>query len=634
MLKSERWVVGFVVVLTVGFLIALVLNVSPYLRGPGEWRWAYAIPGQPLRHLLPVVVVGVYTAVFGIRTYRLSKQNRLSKRQRNLFLLLLWLAVPVIQLALLWAESPDVIQPLFFRTISPGASGIFTVGSGIDNVWDYLRHYPELMPTFPVHPQRYPPGLPLFFYGMRQFFEQMPQMSDRIGFFLRQYQCQDLALMRLSNATMATAVLQMALPLINGLIVFPLFGLARRTLGVKTAVWTVFLYPLIPSFALWAARWDQFYPLVTVVAWYLLCVGLMDRRRWALLLSGVVLSFGTLLSFGLVAMLAPMGIWAVLWWWGDENGRSLTQLVVDGLIFALGLVSIWAMYQLAFGIGFLDIWRVSMSFHLGLERGYWTWLFYHLYDFGIFLTIPLALFFVFGFARAVRQIPRKLMALPLAFGLGLLMFDFSGTAQGEVARVWLFLTPFAVMVAAWALSVRVHSARWMGVLVVLTAVHLLTFNTFLRVVTTGVPDPIPHEAQNEQPAVTHAVDASIGENIRLFGFDLDESNEQILELKLLWQTITPMTQSYTVFVHVLDINGQLVAQQDGMPVQGSLPTTCWQSGEFVTDVYQLSLSQSEPYQLVVGMYLLETGERLPVTGAAALDGNRAFLKTWPIKGKN
>jgi len=573
------------------------------------------------------------TAVFGSWAYRFAKQTTYSKRQRVLFLLFLWLAVPVIQLALLWAESPDVIQPLFFRTISPGASGIFTVGSRINNVWDYLRHYPELMPTFPVHPQRYPPGLPLFFYGIRQLFEQMPQTSDRIGFFLRQYQCHNLALMRLSNATIATAVLQMALPLINGLIVFPLFGLARRRLGLKTAVWTAFFYPLIPSFALWAARWDQFYPLVTVLAWYLLCVGLMDRRRWVLLLSGLVLSFGTLLSFGLVAMLAPMGIWAVLWWWGDGNGRSFSHLVVDGLFFVVGLVSIWAVYQLAFGIGFVDIWRVSMRFHLGLERGYWTWLFYHLYDFGIFLTLPLALFFVWGFVGAVRKIPRRVRALPVAFGLGLLILDFSGTAQGEVARVWLFLTPFAVMVAAWALSVRVRSARGIGVVVVVTAVHLLTFNTFLRVVTTGVPDPISRQALFEQPTIANRLDATVGDHIRLLGFDVGEWQAgQPLDVTLFWQTVQPMTRAYTVFIHLLDQDGQLVAQQDNMPVQGSLPTTCWQSGEIVTGMYRLVPSQttaSGEYQLVVGMYLLKTGERLPVKGDTALDNSRVLLKSWP-----
>ena len=51
----------------------------------------------------------------------------------------------------------------------------------------------------------------------------------------------------------------------------------------------------------------------------------------------------------------------------------------------------WIVYEIVLGTGFLDIWRVSMSYHLGLDRDYGLWLAYHLYDFFAFLGVPLAL---------------------------------------------------------------------------------------------------------------------------------------------------------------------------------------------------------------------------------------------------
>ncbi|MCA9975481.1 MAG: hypothetical protein KC413_07010, partial [Anaerolineales bacterium] len=62
-------------------------------------------------------------------------------------------------------------------------------------------------------------------------------------------------------------------------------------------------------------------------------------------------------------------------------------------------------------------------------------------------------------------------------------------------------------------------------------------------------------------------------------------------------------------------NGTLIAQQDGMPQNGNLPTTCWQPGEIVSDSHQLLLpeaSSSGPYTLLLGVYNAQDGSRLAV----------------------
>lgn len=105
-------------------------------------------------------------------------------------------------------------------------------------------------------------------------------------------------------------------------------------------------------------------------------------------------------------------------------------------------------------------------------------------------------------------------------------------------------------------------------------------------------------------------------NIRLTGLDLPASPlqpGQTLTYTLHWQATGPISQSYTVFTHLLDAEGNLQAQLDRIPQQGHYPTTWWSAGETVMDPYALPLPDNlaaGPFKLRVGLYLPETGQRL------------------------
>jgi hypothetical protein len=74
---------------------------------------------------------------------------------------------------------------------------------------------------------------------------------------------------------------------------------------------------------------------------------------------------------------------------------------------------------------------------------------------------------------------------------------------------------------------------------------------------------------------------------------------------------------YTVFVHLVGAHGQPLAQVDSQPLAGIYPTSFWSVGERLTDPYLLYIPPDLPpgeYELLVGMYLLSTGARLPVLG--------------------
>jgi len=82
-------------------------------------------------------------------------------------------------------------------------------------------------------------------------------------------------------------------------------------------------------------------------------------------------------------------------------------------------------------------------------------------------------------------------------------------------------------------------------------------------------------------------------------------------------------------------DGDLVGQQDNMPVAGSWPTTCWMPGEVISDEYELLVEPGAapgPYTLEAGLYTWETGERLPTEGVSALADGRVLLTTISVMG--
>jgi hypothetical protein len=88
-------------------------------------------------------------------------------------------------------------------------------------------------------------------------------------------------------------------------------------------------------------------------------------------------------------------------------------------------------------------------------------------------------------------------------------------------------------------------------------------------------------------------------------------------LTLYWQALGPVDRDYTVFAHVRNKAGEVVAQRDGPPAGGVYPTSLWEPGEIIEDelVVPLEGLPAGEYDLVAGMYDFVTGVRLPVDGS-------------------
>jgi len=83
-------------------------------------------------------------------------------------------------------------------------------------------------------------------------------------------------------------------------------------------------------------------------------------------------------------------------------------------------------------------------------------------------------------------------------------------------------------------------------------------------------------------------------------------------LTLTWHSNRPPPENLSIFVHLLDAQGNLLSQADGVPYNGLYPPAHWQPGQPVEDNRQLDLSRN-PAAIAVGIYHPATGQRLPAT---------------------
>lgn len=131
---------------------------------------------------------------------------------------------------------------------------------------------------------------------------------------------------------------------------------------------------------------------------------------------------------------------------------------------------------------------------------------------------------------------------------------------------------------------------------------------------------IPVKRVYSEPAMplTARVEAAFIGTDQLIGanFPTSVSTAQPFTVTLLWQARSHWSSSAVVFVHLLDANGQVIAQSDSPPVSGERPTTSWLAGEYITDPHTLTWKRQDytgTATLEVGLYDPDTGERVKLS---------------------
>ena len=142
-------------------------------------------------------------------------------------------------------------------------------------------------------------------------------------------------------------------------------------------------------------------------------------------------------------------------------------------------------------------------------------------------------------------------------------------------------------------------------------------------------DPLP-------PATTfEAVDAKFGDVVELVGYNVTPpvllTGETAL-VTLYWRLLQETGTYAKVFIHLLDEQGQLVAQHDAQPVNNAYPIPIWQTGTTILDEHALELPADLPggdYTVAVGVYDPDSLQRWTATGpeGQAIPEGRLVLTT-------
>lgn len=126
-------------------------------------------------------------------------------------------------------------------------------------------------------------------------------------------------------------------------------------------------------------------------------------------------------------------------------------------------------------------------------------------------------------------------------------------------------------------------------------------------------NPQPLRLQPQEP-----VTANFNNQVELLGYTVEPATGtpgQPIRITLYWRALAPLAHDYTVFVHLRSVAGNNVAQADHRPLGSIYPTSLWPVGQTIRETSELYLPPDlspGQYQLWTGLYLLETGQRLPL----------------------
>jgi hypothetical protein len=92
-------------------------------------------------------------------------------------------------------------------------------------------------------------------------------------------------------------------------------------------------------------------------------------------------------------------------------------------------------------------------------------------------------------------------------------------------------------------------------------------------------------------------------------------DERVLDIRLQWLTREPLSENYNYSLRIVNGDGLVVAQQDGQPGFGLLPSNNWPAGQWVDDWIGVTWTEADrqaagagPFDLVARLYEVNSGE--------------------------
>jgi 4-amino-4-deoxy-L-arabinose transferase-like glycosyltransferase len=130
--------------------------------------------------------------------------------------------------------------------------------------------------------------------------------------------------------------------LVSALTCIPIFLVAKRCFSEKVAVWTAWMWALLPSVMFWSTRWVWETSLaalmLTVLFWFTLRLEELDGvLPW--IGFGVMWGVAALTNTSLLAFLPAAGLWT--WWRRWKAGKRSLAGVILSAVFFFATISPW-----------------------------------------------------------------------------------------------------------------------------------------------------------------------------------------------------------------------------------------------------------------------------------------------------
>ncbi len=610
------------ILIVLGALLIVLLVFSdlvPYLRGPApetsEWYWPYLL--RPASRWLPTILVGAGILLLFYRWLGRAPDNR---RANRLAVLGLVVGSLLLQLTLIYAERPQVEAELIDRVLSVRTSGHFWTAAGIPDLGGVLRNFPQEMAGFESeHSRTHPPGLLMANWATIALLAKVPSLAEPIAEQVWPHRCTDLWLLKQPAHVAAALAIWAVLPLLAAaLAVLPAYLLARELFDHDAARLSALGVATMPAVLLFATQSDQLFVLLSLLLVNVFHLALSRDRLFLFLLAGLLLSLSSFMTMGNAALLLPLLLYAGFEiWQGKVTNRQLKRWLYGALAFAAGGAALWLVFWAGWGVEPWEIALAGIGQHYELvasRRNYAWWLLFNLVDLLTYVGVIWLTGFFWLIWRTVRHGRRQAAGLlAIAIAIFMLLLDVSGSTRGEVGRLWLFFTPLIALLGAGFLA---HAYPEKAVRLLLVALQLLlaaaigfSWRPIEAVIVVAQEPEMP-----ELPEAMQPVGVRFGDDVVLQGFDVAVSAAASeLEITLIWSTSERITRPYTVFNHLLNSEGEIVAQHDGWPVANQWPPNCWASNEAIVDRHIISLPDNlmpGVYRLVSGLYDATTGDRL------------------------
>ena len=521
-----RWQTAFL-----SFVVAATLAVCILVGGKywkigiaGEWQWEYYKASIAWLNAAPAILMSLVLGAVIIFWLR----RRLSRPLHEVVALAVCLALALGIILDIGKSGPSGEYEAVPVTASPWIGGYFGEAVWVKDMGTYLDQYTERISGLEVnepygHLADHPAGPVLFHWLVNRTMEALPSLARRFiprdpeayGRLRAMVESRPLVGRKLSDGEFAGIWAAAFLFRIGyWLALLPLYLITREMYSKEAGLLAVVLAALIPSLHLFGPYPDQLFPVIALAAFYTWMRAIKRRSIIWAAVSACLLSIGLFWSMAFLALIALLGMAALLMAWKElltlDSGKVAAGAGHAGTLsrsrwqaFAwCGWIRVCAGWTAAmaacallpilfFGYDVIGVWRICLSQHANFAvlfpRSYVQWTLFNPLEFALFTGIPAFLLMLLAAVMDARRWRREWggvapAVLPWALLSVLVVLNFSGKNLGEVSRLWMFLMPFAAVSAGATLYDLDRGRGWVAACILLTTmIQLVVFRLSLDV---------------------------------------------------------------------------------------------------------------------------------------------------------